>query len=161
MKTLLKIAGIVAVLVAVFAIIGATSIFAQRSTNDATTAGGNQAQAHSNAGTGVNAVDESVVHAAIADALGISVDELEAALDAGETPATLALELGVDFADVQAAMDSVHTTGASQAGTGGMNQRGGQSGQQGGGNNGGMRGQSQHNAGANGSHDGDCTSPTS
>ena len=45
---------------------------------------------------------------AIAGALGITHDELEAALAAGRTVPQLAQERGVDFATVQAAMQKVH-----------------------------------------------------
>lgn len=150
MKNLLKIASIVAVLTAVLVFVGATSAFAQGPGNNAAQMGGNQAQANPNAGSGLIAVDEDAMHAAIAGALGISVDELEGALAAGETPATLALELGVDFAEVRAAMDAVHEVAIAQAVADGLitqeqadwilSHRGGQNGQQGNGARGGMGG---------------------
>jgi len=165
MKTLLKISGIIAALVVLFAV--TVAAFAQGPANAAGSAGGNQTPANTN--LNLNLVDESVMHAAIADALGISVDELEAALAAGETPATLALELGVDFAEVRAAMDAVHDAAIQQAVADGLitqeqadwllSHRGGQAGQQGGSANGaGSRG--GHGAGGNGGNGGICPNVT-
>ena len=169
MKTLLKIAGIVAVLAAVFVFVGATSAFAQGPANSAAPAGGNQAQVNLNAGDGLIAIDESVMHAAIAEALGISVDELEAALAAGETPATLALELGVDFAEVQAAMGAVREAAIAQAVADGLitqeqthwmlSHQGGQNGRQGGearGNMGVNGSPARQGAGGGSSYNGEC-----
>jgi len=151
MKTLLKIGGTVAVLAAVFAF--ATSAFAQGPGNSAAPAGGSQTPVNLNAADGIITIDESVMHAAIAEALGISVDELETALAAGETPATLALALGVDYAEVQAAMDAVYAAAVAQAVTDGLitqeqadwllSHQGRQNGQQGSG-------------GAGSGYDGDC-----
>jgi hypothetical protein len=55
------------------------------------------------------------MHVAIAEALGMSLEDFEAALAEGKTPYTLALELGVDFADVREAMDSLHAAALEQA----------------------------------------------
>jgi hypothetical protein len=66
-------------------------------------------------GLGVRAVDEADMHAAIAEALGMSLENFEAALAEGQTPYTLALELGVDFAVIQAAMSELHTAALEQA----------------------------------------------
>ena len=163
MKTFLKIAGIIAVFAAIIAFVGAASAFAQGPANGVAPAGGNQAQVNPNAGDGLITVDESVMHAAIAEVLGISVNELEATLDAGETPATLALELGVDFAEVQATIDAVHEAAIAQAVADGLftqeqadwmlSHRGGQNGQQGNGARGGLGGnggQARQGAGGSG-----------
>ena len=61
------------------------------------------------------AVDETIMHAALADALGMSVTDYEAAIANGETLATLALAQGVDMADLFAVMDAVHAEAAQQA----------------------------------------------
>ncbi len=171
MKTLLKIAGVIAVLAAVFVFIGGTTAFAQRQGNSPAPVGGSQVQSNPDAGLGMNLVNEAAMHAAIAEALGISVEELEASLDAGKTPATLALELGVDFAKVRAAMDTIHEAAIQQAVVDGLitqeqadwilNHRGGQNGQQGHGGNGGrMGGQAQRRAGGSGGFNGECPYPT-
>lgn len=59
------------------------------------------------------------MHAAAAQALGISVDELEAQLAAGKTVATIAAERGIDLATVQDAMR------AQRPGPGGAGRMGG------------------------------------
>lgn len=169
MKTLLKITSVIAVLAAVVIFMGATSAFAQGPANSVAPAAGNQAHGHMNAGSGLIAIDESVMHAAIADALGISLDELEAALATGKTPATLALDLGIDFAEVRSAMDAVHEAAISQAVADGLitqdqadwmlSHRGGQNGQQGGGARGGVSGhggQARQGAGGGGGYNGEC-----
>jgi len=66
-------------------------------------------------GAGFMAVDQKAMHAKIAEALGITVDEFEAALAEGKTPYILAQELGVDFAEVQAAMQAAHAEALAQA----------------------------------------------
>jgi hypothetical protein len=112
-----KITGLVTVLVAVVALVGVTAAFAQgpNQPNGATPPRMNQAQPASGEGMGLMAVDEATMHAAIAEALELSIEEFEAALAEGKTPAILALELGVDFAEVQAAMDAVRTEAFQQA----------------------------------------------
>lgn len=71
-------------------------------------------------GPGMNLVDADVMHAAIAEALGISVEELEAARAEGTTLFALAEELGVDMETVRAAMDAVHEDAINQALTDGV-----------------------------------------
>ena len=120
MNKLMKIAGIVIVLVAAVALVGTTAVFAQGpSTPNGTPVTGQIGRgsppAGAGGGLGVMAVDEAEMHAAIADVLGISVEEFEAALAEGETPYTLAQTLGVDFAEVRAAMDALHAEALQQA----------------------------------------------
>ena len=71
-------------------------------------------------GLGVRAVDEAVMHAAIAEALGMSLEDFEAALAEGQTPYTLAAERGIDFAVIQAAMATMHAEALEQAATEGL-----------------------------------------
>ena len=52
--------------------------------------------------------------AAIADALGITVEELEAAKEDGTRLSELAEELGVDMADVEAAVQEVKEDAVNQ-----------------------------------------------
>lgn len=66
-------------------------------------------------GRGVMAVDEETMHAAIAEALGITVDEFEAAIAEGTRLSELAAELDVDLASVQEAMQAVHEAALQQA----------------------------------------------
>ncbi len=112
-----KIAGAVAVLVAVVTFVGVTAAFAQgpNQPDDATPRGRYQVQDDANAGMGLIAVDEAAMHAAIAEALELRIEELEAAMAEGKTPLILAQELGLDFARVQAAMITVRTNAVQQA----------------------------------------------
>jgi uncharacterized protein (DUF433 family) len=63
----------------------------------------------------VGFVNPDDVRAATADALGITVEELEAARDEGTRIEDLAEELGVDIADVEAAVKAVHEAAIQQA----------------------------------------------
>ena len=110
MNKILKTTGIVAVLVAALALVLVTGVFAQEPVTPDGPVGGGQLQRGNGAGTGlgVMAVDESDMHAAIAGALGMSLEDFESSIANGKTPAILAQELGVDFADVWAAMEAVH-----------------------------------------------------
>ena len=119
------------------------------------------------------------MHEAIADALGISVEEFEAAVADGENAFTLAQGLGIDIAELQAAMDAVHEAAFQQAIDDGLvsqeqadwmlSHRGGQSGQGGQGSHGtdmnrgqgnGSTGMMGRGAGSNGSQTGECQFPT-
>jgi uncharacterized protein (DUF433 family) len=60
-------------------------------------------------------VDPEAVKAAIADTLGISMEELEAAREEGTKLPELAEELGVDIADVEAAIQAVRAEAIDQA----------------------------------------------
>ena len=57
-------------------------------------------------GGGIMAQYRDIVHAKVAEALGMTLDEFNAALAAGKTPFSLAQEKGVDFAKVQEAMQA-------------------------------------------------------
>jgi len=117
MSKLMKITGVFAALVAILAIAGATSAFAQGPAHADGVAprGGGQMQHASAAGMGLMAVDEDVMHEAIAAALSMSAEELETAVAAGTTPFDLAQERGIDFAVVEAAMVAVHQEALQQA----------------------------------------------
>jgi hypothetical protein len=61
------------------------------------------------------------MQSAMAQALGMTVEELQAQMDAGKRPAQIAQERGVDFAKVREAMRAVHGScggGAACAGQG-------------------------------------------
>lgn len=119
-----KIAGITA-LVAALVLVGAAVAFAQTPTppegagpwNGGGFGGQNSLKpfGHGMRGGGFMGVDREAMHAQIAEALGLSTDEFEAALAEGKTPYTLAQELGVDFAEVQAAMQEAHAGALAQA----------------------------------------------
>lgn len=118
MNKFLKTAGIVAVLVASLAlVVVVTGAFAQGpSVPDPTNGAGQMRRGNgAGAGLGVMAVDEADMHAAIAEALGMTVEDFEAALTEGKTPFILASEQGIDFADVRAAMASLHAEALEQA----------------------------------------------
>lgn len=114
MKKLVKISGVVAIVVVVLALVGATVAFAQGPDDPQTPYGGSygyRGRGPHNAerpGLGLMAVEQEEMHEAIAQALGISVTELDAALDEGTPLVVLAQELGVDFETVREAMNAVH-----------------------------------------------------
>jgi hypothetical protein len=66
-------------------------------------------------GRGMMHANPEEMHAAIAEALGISVAEFEAAHAEGKSVSALAEELGLDIADVRAAMQAVHAEAVAQA----------------------------------------------
>jgi hypothetical protein len=171
MNKLWKISGVVAVLVAVVAFAGVTAALAQGPNQPGgfTSPGRNQAQDGSSIGMGSMAVDEATMHAAVAEALHLSIEEFEAAVAEGKTSYILAQELGIDFAAVQAAMDAVHSAALQQAADEGVitqqqadwiaSHRGGQN-RQGSGMNGGLSndqtGRMGRGSGSNGDYSGDC-----
>jgi hypothetical protein len=160
MKKFWTYTGLMAAFVAAIALMGATSVFAQ---DIVTTPVPGTGQGYGQTGVrgegmGVMAVDETIMHEALADALGMSVADYEAAIANGETLATLALAQGVDMADLFAVMDAVHADAAQQAVADGLvtqgqvgmqGRRGGQAGQGGQGQVG-QCGQSQAGQGGQG-----------
>ncbi len=107
MKNLLKVAGIVSV-VAVVAFVGISVAYAQGP-------GGRNGHGPREGGMGLMAVDPELMHARLADALDMSVEEFEAAIADGQTLYTLAQEKGVDFADLREVMEEAHADALAQA----------------------------------------------
>ena len=101
MNKLVKFAS-VGLIVAVVALTGATAALAQTPTPP-----GN--------GSGILAEYSDLVHAPIAQALGLTLDEFEAAVASGKTAFQIAQEKGVDFATVQAAMQAGREAALKQA----------------------------------------------
>lgn len=60
-------------------------------------------------------IDHEAIEAAAAQALGMTVEELQTARQAGKTLETLATEKGVDIATVQAAMEAARTDAVNKA----------------------------------------------
>lgn len=109
MNKSLRIAVITGVLVALLAlVVGVTGAFAQGPSTPDPANGSGQMYRGNDAGLGIMAVDEAEMHAAIADALGMSLQDFEAALAEGKTPYLLASEQGIDFTDVLTAMGDAH-----------------------------------------------------
>lgn len=116
--------GVIAALLAAMAVF-ATFTYAQGSVNPDTPPNAHSTQGRGGrygaAGRGINtpmnlmAVNEDDMHAAIADVLGISVEEFEAAVANGQTAQLLAADLGIDFADIQAVMTDLHADALQQA----------------------------------------------
>jgi len=104
-KMLIVIGGLLAALLVV-GIVGATSAFAQASDNPATTMMLNGRGPGGGHGFGLGDVELQ----AAAEALGMTTDEVQSALQSGKTLQDLADEAGVDIADVQAAIQSAHAT---------------------------------------------------
>jgi Spy/CpxP family protein refolding chaperone len=116
-NTKIAIAVALLALVAVGALAGATVAFAQRGVPPTGSGpwsmmggwGGHMGGRGMMGGGGGPAmmagiVDRDAMHAAIAEALGMSVEDFEAALAEGETPYTLAEARNIEFATVTAAM---------------------------------------------------------
>ena len=110
MKKFSKIAGIALVLVAALALFSVVTTYAQ---------GPNPAPSSGRPGqcgeAGLLNIDQEAMHAAIADALGITVAEFEAARADGTPLFLLAQELGVDIDIVQAAMRDVREAAIDEA----------------------------------------------
>lgn len=66
-------------------------------------------------GMGLLADYSDIIHEAIADALGISVSDFEAAIEEGETPFSLAQEYDVDLDELRVAMDEARAEALEQA----------------------------------------------
>lgn len=119
MNKYLKIASVVAV-VAVVALVGAAVAFAQTPTPPTGGFGpgsmmGGGRRGPMAGGQGFMAEYQAVMHAKIAEALGLTADEFNAALAEGKTPYVIAQEKGIDFATVQAAMQAAHAEVLQQA----------------------------------------------
>ncbi len=115
MNKYVRIIGLAAVvgIIAVAALAGAAIAFAQPGAPTATPpvgacpgASGGYGYGMMGGGYGFMADYCDVIHAKVAGALGLSLDEFNAALAEGKTPYQLAQEKGVDFATVQAAMQA-------------------------------------------------------
>ena len=118
MNKFMKIASLAVVLAAALAlVVVVTGAFAQGpSTPDLPYGTGKMLRGNgAGTGLGVMAVDKADMHAAIADALGMTVEDFEAAIAEGKTPYILASERGIDFANVRAAMTSLHAEALKQA----------------------------------------------
>jgi hypothetical protein len=124
MNKYMKLIG-VGVLVGIVVLVGAAVAFAQNPT-PIPPAGGygtgygpgmmGGAGGHGHlGGHGFMAEYQGVMHTKIAGALGMTVDDFNAALAAGKTPFTIAQEKGIDFTTVQAAMQAAHAEVLKQA----------------------------------------------
>jgi Spy/CpxP family protein refolding chaperone len=110
MKKMWKVAGIVVVLIAALALFGAVAAYAQGP--NPTPGAGRMGPCQ---GGGLLDIDEEEMHAALADALGISVEEFEAARADGTPLYVIAQELGVDMDAVRAAMRDVREAAIDEA----------------------------------------------
>lgn len=111
MKTLAKVTAIVAVLVAALAMMGAVSAYAQGpNPTPGVARGGGPCQE-----AGLLSVDTAEMHAAIADALGITESEFDAMRADGTSLYLIAQELGVDIDTVRAAMNDVRDAAIDEA----------------------------------------------
>jgi hypothetical protein len=98
-KYLLVIGGLLAALLVV-GVVGATSVYAQETA----------APSHHGGGPGGGRGLNDAALEAVADVLGMTTDEVTAALQDGQTLQDLADEAGVDIEDVHAAIQAVHET---------------------------------------------------
>ena len=121
MNKFMKKAGIASVLVVALALVViVTGAFAQGpATPDLANGSGQMRQGNragvAGTGLGARAVDEADMHAAIAEALSMTLEDFEAAVAEGQTPYTLAAERGIDFAVIQAAMATLHAEALEEA----------------------------------------------
>lgn len=110
MKTLVKVTGIVVVLVVALATMGAVSAYAQ---------GPNPTPGVGRGGpcyeAGLLDIDQADMHAAIADALGISVAEFDAMRAEGTSLFLIAQELGVDIDVIRTAMSDIREAAIDEA----------------------------------------------
>lgn len=104
-KYLIVIGGLLAALLVV-GVVGATSAFAQSSDNSGT---GMMLNGHGPGGRHGFGLGDAELEAA-AGALGMTTDEVQSALQNGQTLQDLADTAGVDIADVQAAIQAAHQT---------------------------------------------------
>jgi hypothetical protein len=111
MKTLAKVTAIMAVLVVAFATMGAVSAYAQGPNPTPGVARGNGPCQEA----GLLNVETTEMHAAIADALGISESEFDAMRADGTSLYLIAQELGVDIDTVRAAMNEVRDAAIDEA----------------------------------------------
>ncbi len=110
MKKLWKITGIVVVLVIALALLGTVSAYAQGPNPDR--GAGRMGPCHE---ASLLDVDQEAMHAAIADALGMSVAQFEAARADGTPLYVIAEEQGVDIEDVRQAMRDVREAAIEEA----------------------------------------------
>src|SRR3972149_5665644 len=107
-----KILGVAAV-VGVVALVGVAAVFAQPPAPPQTPGG--SGPGWMGGGFGLMAEYRDLIHTQIAEALGLTLDELNAELAAGKTPFVIAQEKGIDFAKVQEAMQAAHAEALKQA----------------------------------------------
>lgn len=110
MKKLWKITGIAVVLVMALALMGAVSAYAQGPNPDP--GAPRLGPCHE---AGLLDVDQEAMHSAIADALGMSVTQFEAARADGMPLYLIAQEQGVDIEDVRQAMRDVREAAIEEA----------------------------------------------
>lgn len=110
MKKFWKITGVAVVLIMALALMGAVSAYAQGPNPDPGT--GRFGPCHE---AGLLDVDQEAMHAAIADALGMSVTQFEAARADGMPLYLIAQEQGVDIEDVREAMRDVREAAIEEA----------------------------------------------
>jgi len=112
-----RVAIFVSVLVALVVLVGAKITFAQEPTLPdslgSRSEGGHPTWPGPGRGPGIR--DNAALNAAIAELLGMSVEELEGALADGETIRTLIEESGLDMAEVQTALQTARAEMLQQA----------------------------------------------
>lgn len=110
MKKLWKMTGVVVVLVMALALMGAVSAYAQGPNPNPGTARMGPCQE-----AGLINVDQAEMHAAIADALDMTVADFEAARADGTPLYVIAQEQGVDIEDIREAMRDVREAAIEEA----------------------------------------------
>jgi len=112
-----RVAIFVSVLVALVVLAGATITFAQGPTlpDRLGSRSGGRRPPWPGSGRGLGIRDNEILNAAIAEFLGISVEELEEALADGEIIRTLVEESGLDMAEVQTALQAARAEMLQQA----------------------------------------------
>ena len=118
MKKLWKLGALIAAMIAIVAFASVTITSAQETdseTDDAQTApdaenGFGRGNRH-----GLGIFDREAMKEVVADALGITVEELEAAKEDGTRLSELAEELGVPIEDVEAAVEAARAEAVAQA----------------------------------------------
>lgn len=118
MSKFLKVLGLI-VAVGFVAGIGVNAVYAEDDTplfpRGSRGVGGRGIGLVAEEGSALFQIDQEVVHQELADLLGISVSEMESALDAGETLASLAVKYEVEFEELRSVMDAAHAEELAQA----------------------------------------------
>ncbi|RMG92499.1 MAG: hypothetical protein D6706_16745, partial [Chloroflexi bacterium] len=115
MKKYWKFAGLIAVLLAAVGLVVGAVAFAQEPTPTPEDTEPVAPDHPFGKGLGQEIFNREAIHQAIADTLGMSVEELEAARAEGKTIEELAAEAGVEMADIQAAVEEVRNAAIDQA----------------------------------------------